>query len=77
MAYYWAVRARITLIITVPMQPDLTGHLDWSRWNRDVVQRFELDGVVTFPGRAETQHLGDFAEDNGLRVWRVKESRRG
>jgi hypothetical protein len=72
MAYYWAVRARIASIITVPMQPDLTGRLDWSRWNRDIVQRCPVDGLVIFPGRAETHHLAEFAEDNGLRVWRVK-----
>lgn len=71
MAYYWALRHRIKFIVVFPMQPDLTGKLDFSRWNHDVLKQFKLDGLVTFPGRAETDHLGDLAESIGLRVWRV------
>lgn len=77
MAYYWAVRNRISMIVTVPMQPDLTGRLDWSRWNRDVLKRFTVDGLVVFPGRAETDHLAELAESIGLRVWRVPMNWRG
>jgi hypothetical protein len=77
MAYYWAVRSRIPAILTVPMQPDLTGALDWSRWNRDILKRFEVDGLVLFPGRSETEHLAELAEDMGRRVWRVPRSWRG
>lgn len=71
MAYYWAVRNRVPMIITVPMQPDLTGKLDWSRWNHNVLKQFQVDGLVLFPGRSETDHLGELAESVGLRVWRV------
>jgi hypothetical protein len=77
MAYYWAVRSRVPTVVTVPMQPDLTGKLDWSRWNHDVLKRFELDGLVVFPGRSETDHLAELAESNGLRVWRVPANWRG
>lgn len=71
MAYYWAICNRIPYIVTLPMQPDLAGKLDWSRWNHNVLREHTLDGVVVFPGRAETDHLGDLAEEQGIRVWRV------
>jgi hypothetical protein len=74
MAYYWAVRNRIPYIVTLPMQPDLTGKLDWSRWNHNVLKQLMLeglDGLVAFPGRAETDHLADLAEEHRIRVWRV------
>lgn len=77
MAYYWALRNRIPFIVTFPMQPDLTGRLDSSRWNHDVLKQFVLDGLVVFPGRSETEHLAELAESAGLRVWRVPENWRG
>jgi hypothetical protein len=77
MAYYWALRNRIALILTFPMQPDLTGRLDFSRWNHDVLKQFTFDGVVVFPGRAETEQLAELAEGAGLRVWRVPKGWRG
>jgi hypothetical protein len=38
------------------MQPDLTGKLDWSQWNHNVLKRFTVDGFVVFTGRSETDH---------------------
>lgn len=71
MAYYWAIRARIETIITVPMRPDMIGALDVRRRNEDMLQRFGPDAVIAFPGRSETSHLAELAERHDIFVWRV------
>lgn len=77
MAYYWAIRARVPIIVTLPMQLNLIGRMDWSRWNRDVLKRFEVDGLAVFPGRVETENLAELAENVGLKAWRVEPTWRG
>lgn len=77
MAYYWAVRNRISIIVTFPMQPDLLGRLSCGRWNQDVLKRFPFDGVVVLPGSSDAGVLADYAESLGVRVWRVPIDWRG
>jgi hypothetical protein len=53
MAYYWAVRARIARYHHDTNATRSYHRLDWSRGNRDIVQRFPVDVLVIFAGRAE------------------------